>query len=90
MTSLTRYWLTFVDLEPGPSALRIGCGVSAYSKEDVMRLLQARVFKEKPLPSIGAIVEDIDVTQLDTRVVSNMGVVSERGIWFPLGYGEEL
>jgi len=84
-----RYWFTF-DLnmkDPHPYGALLGCGVTAYSKEDALDLIRSRVFAKHPFPPIRGIREDVDVSTLDPgHVLPNMGNVLRRGIWFPLGY----
>jgi hypothetical protein len=85
-TLLHRYWFTFEPLGR-PTRLNLGCGVTAYSREDAETLLREHVFKKEEMPRVSSVVEDVDVRTLDqNHVVPNMGVVSLRGIWFPLGY----
>ena len=86
LAMLHRYWITFADL-PASSICRLGYGVTAYSREDALQILQFMVFKDDALPGIKEIVEDVDVNKLDQEhVVPNMGVVGWRGVWFPKGY----
>lgn len=83
---LRRYWFEF----SGPESSRwprIGCGVSAYTYEDALNLIRERVFVGADVPEIARVVEDIDVSTLDANhVLPNMGLVTVRGIWFPLGH----
>lgn len=85
---LTRYWFEF---EPQPSAplpcgLGLGCGVTAFGLEDAKVLLRqciVRISDDGP-PEIRRITEDVDVRTLDAgHVLPNMGICSERGVWFP-------
>jgi hypothetical protein len=83
MDHLKRYWFTFTK-GPVPSPLNIGCGVSASSYEDALELMQER-FGRELLQRVVGHVDNIDVSTLDPgHVLPNMGVVSNRGIWFPL------
>ncbi len=86
---LTRYWFEF-DLtldEPHPIGVLIGCGVTAHNYEDAIMLLRQRVFTHDPLPTITRVVADVDISTLDAdHVLPNMGIPSERGIWYPIGY----
>jgi hypothetical protein len=85
-TLLHRYWFKF-DPPSCPMGFTLGCGVTAYSREDAEELLREHVFKDEEMPRVISVVEDVDVRTLDqNHVVPNMGVVSLRGIWFPLGY----
>ena len=83
---LRRYWFRFQDVT-GPTALKLGCGITAASYEDALDLLRTRVFAGQTLPVISSCVEDIDVSTLDPRhVLPNIGVVPHRGVWFPQGF----
>jgi hypothetical protein len=63
-----------------------GCGVTAWSHEDALRLLRERVFVRQPLPPVRRCVEDVDVSTLDPgHVLPNMADPTRRGVWFPLG-----
>lgn len=63
---LHRYWIEFEstgkDFWP---EYRDGCGVTAYDREEALRLLQEKVFPSEQLPPVKRIVEDIDVSTLD-------------------------
>jgi len=88
MKSLRRYWFKFEKL-PRPSAINLGCGVSAYDYEDAIILLRERVFGANGPPHIEQCIEDVDITTLESKhVLPNLGVVDVRGIWFPQGYEE--
>lgn len=80
MTHLRRFWFSF-DLARQPRS-RLGCGVTAWTREDAMAILQARIPAD--VPAIAACVEDVDVSTLDPRhILPNIGDVTARGIWFP-------
>lgn len=86
---LTRYWITFDEPPTAPWQLRLarGCGVTAYSYEDAIALLQTYMVEEfqQPLPPIKTVIADIDISTLDTNhVLPNIGVPVWRGVWFPL------
>ena len=85
---LHRYWLEFdCSTVVGPAWLRLGCGVTAYGLEDARAIVQATVFEGREMPAITKAIEDVDIKSLDQRhVIPNMGVVTWRGVWFPLGY----
>lgn len=88
MKSLRRFWFNFEKLG-NPTPLNLGCGVTAYDYDDATSLLRDRVFVGQELPMIAGCIEDIDVSTLDEKhVLPNMGLVTVRGIWFPLGYEE--
>jgi len=85
MKTLKRYWFTF-PRSSGPTALNVGCGVTAYNYNDAVSLLRERVFGGNE-PDVVDFKENVDVSKLDkSHVVPNMGPVIARGIWFPLGY----
>lgn len=89
MIKLHRYWIIFAtsSYSPLPGGMRLGCGVSAYNREDALTVLKEKTFKGSDLPVIKSIEEDIDITTLDQEHIRpNMGVVTIRGVWFPLGY----
>ena len=52
-------------------------------------VLFERIFGGVEPPAVSRTVENIDVSTLDTNhgPAPNMGVLCNRGIWFPLGYG---
>ncbi len=86
---LKKYWFKFQISrdEKYPLGLLTGCGVTAWDYSDAIKLLQDRVFKDLPLPTIKEVVEDIDVSSLDkSHVLLNMDVPTTRGVWFPKGY----
>jgi hypothetical protein len=90
MGLLRRYWFAFKAF-PHPTALNLGCGVTAYSYEDALHLLRERVFPASDLPEIVDFKVDVDVTRLDSNhVVPNLGLVVDRGVWFPQGYAERV
>ena len=86
---LQRFWFEFdisID-DPHPIGVLLGCGVTAYDYVDAVQLVANLVFKASALPPIRRVIEGVDITTLDANhVLSNMGVPSNRGIWFPLGY----
>jgi len=82
---LRRFWFEF-DQPPAYSPLGIGCGVTAYALDDAMALLRLRVFSNGEF-QVRRVVEDVDVRTLEQgHVLPNMGLVIDRGVWFPLGY----
>jgi hypothetical protein len=87
--NLKRYWVKF-DMkieDPHPPGILIGCGITAYSCDDMWSLLRTKVFKNESIPTIKECVEDIDTSLLDrNHVLPNMSDPNKRGIWFPLGY----
>jgi hypothetical protein len=88
---MVRFWFEF-DLPTHeftyPAAvLRMGCGCTGYDRADCLQMISARVFEGADLPPVKSEIANIDVSRLDPdHVRPNMGVVSRRGIWFPLGF----
>ena len=85
MTSLlNRYWLTF---DPPLAVSRLGVGVTAYSLEDALSLLSAKL-PHQNLGEPATAAENFEFSELDQgHVVPNMHPITERGVWFPmLGY----
>jgi hypothetical protein len=90
MAQLRKFWLRFamspgeVSRYPSWAGLGLGCGVTAYSLDDARGVLREALFRGDPLPEIEEAIEDVDVGDLDQgRVVPNMGLAHERGVWFP-------
>jgi hypothetical protein len=64
--------------------MTVGCGVTAFDRDDALRLV-ADALGTDPPPA--AITEDVDVTALDeNHVLPNMFPPNERGVWFPMGH----
>lgn len=85
MKFLTRYWITFERLA-NPTPLNLGCGVTAFSREDALEIVRERAFAGRTMPKIVDVLEDIDVSTLDPKhIAPNIGSVTSRGIWFPIG-----
>jgi hypothetical protein len=81
--ALHRYWITFTRSSQ-PSVLNLGCGVTAFTEEDARRLLAQEIFPNFGPREVLNVVEDVDVSTLDEgHVLPNIGIVSDRGIWFP-------
>jgi len=86
---IRRYWFEFSKLKKTslPLGVSNGCGLSAYNYDDAIELLKEKVFENEELPLIENVSEDVDVSTLDSgHVLPNMGNVTVRGVWFPLGY----
>lgn len=84
--SLKRFWIRFKSIPPYNS-LRLGCGVTAYDYDDAVTILRDTIFKDKDLPPIDYVIEDVDVSTLDQKhVIPNMEPVTWRGVWFPKGF----
>ncbi len=79
---LRRYWITFVQGDPRVPGYRY-YGVTGFDWSDSIRLLEERLFRG-PLPPVGAVVEDVDVSQLDAdHILPNIGPSAVRGVWYP-------
>jgi predicted small metal-binding protein len=50
---------------PRPTAINLGCGVTAHSKEDVMRLLNDHVYSEHGPLAIVSCIEDATMDQIE-------------------------
>jgi hypothetical protein len=84
--TLQRFWFRFSPLGAGRSH-GLGCGVTAYSREDVISILRSTVFHGEDLPEIREVLEDVDIGSLDqNHVRPNMEVPVWRGVWFPKGF----
>ncbi|GAB4514234.1 MAG: hypothetical protein OHK0046_16050 [Anaerolineae bacterium] len=80
---LNLYWIE-LDLHDYPAGFsEIGYGVSAFDYGDALEVLQQMVFRDLPLPKVISVVENVEVSSLDSSVRSLIGRVSRRGIWFP-------
>jgi len=85
---LHRYWFNFECTGEAAlrGSLRLGCGVTAYSRDDAQEILRRQVFGG-PIPNVTRMIEDVDASTLDQgHVLPNMEVVVVRGVWFPKGY----
>lgn len=92
---LRRYWIEFepppheelppgvIRLAPWPPA---GCGVTAYTLEDALSLMNEYLGCVGPIPPIRAVIEDVDLSTIDLlRHVRRAVIVPIwRGIWYPL------
>jgi hypothetical protein len=86
MNDLRQFWFRFEPM-PRPTAINLGCGVTAFSREDALALLQERVFGANGAPPLVEIIDDITRAALDPKhVIPNLGKLEERGVWFPQGY----
>lgn len=85
---MRRYWFEFNgSLQELPPGLILGCGVTAYDYTDAISILRQKVFKEEELPEIKTKVENVDISTLDNgHIRPNMGDLTLRGVWFPMGY----
>jgi hypothetical protein len=75
-TLLKRFWFK---TEEG-----LGIGVTAYSIDDAKSLVISEALAMSYRPIFDSYVEDIDIHKLDqNHVMPNMGIVVNRGIWYP-------
>ena len=85
---LKKFWIQF-NLEGKQYALQSmfiskGVGVTAFTKEDALELIQSKIFKNEKLPPVTEISEDHDTSTIkDKKITSNMGACTWRGIWYP-------
>lgn len=89
MQLLKKYWFKFEipTNSDYPLGLLAGCGVTAYSYDDALKLIETHIFKDRPTPPIQDFVENVDVSTLDkNHIIPNMEPPLSRGIWFPRGY----
>ncbi len=74
---LTRYWFK--------AKRGMGIGVSGYSLEDAISILNSEPTIKYYEPCFDSYIENVNIQELDgMHVLPNMGVCSVRGIWFPL------
>ena len=100
---LHRYWIEFEREQNRPrQQFWPACGVTAYTREDALMLIQARVYGQIPMPPVSLVLEDVDLSRLDSLWHPNIGIsiwsvqadVSRatavwRGVWYPFN-GYEL
>ena len=86
MKTVRKFWFRFEKLQR-PTALNLGCGVSAFDYEDALNLLKERIFGPNGPPPIVQCIEDVQISDLEkSHVLPNIGSMDIRGIWFPQGY----
>jgi len=86
---MKRFWFQFEfdNQMTIPAGLSMGCGITALDYSDAIEILRQKIFKNKKVPHIKKVVENIDVSTLDSgHVLPNMNAPNLRGIWFPIGY----
>ena len=84
MVELTRFWFEF------DGSIISGYGVTAYSYDDAIRLLKEIIFRDRPMPDIKSVVENIDVSTLhEGKILPNIGAPSFRGVWYPAIMGNQ-
>ncbi|MEM7401395.1 MAG: hypothetical protein AAF304_05535 [Pseudomonadota bacterium] len=86
---LTTYWITFPN--DTDMSLPLGIGVTAYSLEDAMELIEQQGITWHKEASEINIKEGVTISDLDERnIVPNIGPMQFRGVWCPcqnIGYG---
>ena len=83
---LEKYWFRFVQFSE-PTALNLGCGVSAHSLQDAINIMREYIFGDNGPPEIIEQIEQIELDSLEkNHVLPNIGNVAIRGVWFPQGY----
>jgi hypothetical protein len=81
---LSRFWATLGN-PPAFSPLGLGCGLTAFGPDDARTLINDSILSKYPEVELVELAEDVDVSKLDAHVLPNIGDVTARGIWFPLG-----
>jgi hypothetical protein len=83
---LSRFWFQFERLRQ-PTALNLGCGITAYDYDDALALLRTHIFGANGPPPVEICIRGIERSSLEkNHVLPNIGDMNVRGIWFPLGY----
>jgi hypothetical protein len=80
------YWVEFKKsgLRGLPVGTWLGCGVTAYDKEDAIKLLKQLLFKNWNSVPVLSIKENISINDLDQHdVAPDIGNIQVRGIWYP-------
>ena len=73
---LTRFWFKTED--------SLGVGVTAYSLVDAIDLIKSEDVAMMFKPRFDLYIEDINIQELDqNHVIPNMGICTNRGVWFP-------
>jgi hypothetical protein len=86
MIKLRKFWFEFTRIDE-PTPLNLGCGVTAYTKDDAEMLVKSKIFADHEMPEICNIIDDVEFGQLEQQhVAPNIGNMFIRGVWFPLGY----
>lgn len=84
---LQKYWFTFNNKHILPPGLSLGCGITAYTKEDALFIMKENVFTSYEFVQPLEIVENIHISTLDeNHIIPNMLPPNNRGVWFPVGY----
>ena len=65
------------------AALLHGCGVTGLDADDCLKRARDGLFSDRPMPPIRDAVLDVDVSTLDSALLSDLGNPAALGIWFP-------
>lgn len=89
---MIRYWFEFNESEDVYLlGLQLGCGVTAFNKEDAMKIIGELIFKHKKIPTIKKCIENVDIRELDQgHIMPNMWAPNYRGIWYPIGFHKNI
>ncbi|MBG6200230.1 hypothetical protein IWQ48_001359 [Labrenzia sp. EL_13] len=90
---LTTFWFEFADSDQNaiPATCRYGVGITAESDKDAFFLLQHGPFKGNKPPTPSVFKRAVKIDDLDpNHVVPNMKPMVFRGVWFPIGYFEDI
>jgi hypothetical protein len=85
----TAFWFEFdvTDTFSLPPGIAIGCGVTAFSYDDAIKIMEEQLFKGLTRPRVSKVIENVTLHDLDQgHVIPNMKHLVNYGIWFPLGY----
>lgn len=84
-----RYWFEF-DFSDGERSYgwfflpAHGCGITARDYDDALRIMRRFLLRGEGFPKFSRVVEDVDVSTLDSKhVLPNAGVPVWRGVWYP-------
>jgi hypothetical protein len=76
-SELRRFWFK--------SNINIGVGITAYSLEDALVILDGAIERHTLKVDVVETVEDVDIQGLDQgHVIPNMNPPNFRGVWFPM------
>jgi hypothetical protein len=86
MKNLRKFWFR-LEKVPMPTAINLGCGVTAHSKDDALGILNDHVFSQHGPLAVLSCIEDVGMHQIEQyHARPNVGDIEARGIWFPQGY----
>ena len=89
---LKKYWITFKQdsrYDKYHAGYGFGIGVTAFTLDDAKNLIGEQIFRIG-LPEIDVIKINVKYDDLDEgHVKPNMGTISNRGVWYPLGFASD-